>query len=130
MTIWIVTKHCLNKTRYKHHHPRPTKFLRIRLYQSIKSMHISFSVAELCTKYPSFFSLFFLLSNVTCTNIFLRISFRHTWMDLFESCLPNNVSGVYIYVYPRNKFISDASAHLQICNCINPLLTQAYNICP
>ena len=119
MTIWIVTQHCLNKTHYKHPPTHP-KFLRIKLYQSIKSMHFSFSLAELCTKCPSFFYLFFLLSNVTCTNIFLRISFHHTWMDLFEShvCLTMLVLCTYMYIHGINLFLM----LLHICRFVTALI--------
>ena len=47
------------------------------------------------------------VSNVICTIIFLRITFRQTWTDLFESCLPKHVR-----TWTWTKFNSNVSAHL------------------
>ena len=45
-------------------------------------------------------------------NIFLRLTFRQTWMDLFESRLPKKVSVVYVHVCPWICFNSHV---LHIC---------------
>ena len=69
-----------------------------------------------CLKIQNHVFLFF-VSNVICTNICLRITFRQIWTDLFESnvCLKNLV----LYAHERNLILM----FLHICrNCETALI--------
>ena len=80
---------------------------------------ISFTGASLWNRLPqNIKSLFlFLVPNVICTNICLRIALHQIWTDLFQSRLHKNafknwVLYACIHVRPWKNLNSDVSAHL------------------
>ena len=64
-----------------------------------------------CPSGTPYKTMYFLVSNVICTNICLRINFRQIWTDLFESHVCLNIWVLYTCM-PMKEINSDVSAHL------------------
>ena len=119
--VSLSTSPTINNSRNNLYVPRP----RLSLFKT----SISFAGASLWNSLPQNIksciscNLAILVSNIIFTNVFLRITFHQTWMDLFWShvCLKMWVLYTYRYVNETLKFYSDACAHLYE-HCVTALI--------